>query len=315
MKTIALLTTLSLSLSTLLMAAPNMQKGEGAKKLAQMAGEKSPYYRAQKEAFPKDYFLVNQNLPFLVGVSLFHPNSDQLKLSKDQLDQLVKMKNTTVPAAAKVAKEIKAMELELAKAMIEEHKTPESQYALVDKIAKLRTDLTKAHLQCIYDIQKVLSPEQFKILMKLATEKPKAKQQGKQQALTKQVSNTQKTEATPLSDGEQLFTQKCSACHTLGRPMNMNSMVAPALNGVMRHLKMSIPEKSKAVAFIKDYVINPDAAKAVCMPQKIKRFGLMPSQKGAVTPEELEVIANWMFDNYPQKGFKGMGHGKGMMNH
>jgi hypothetical protein len=48
------------------------------------------------------------------------------------------------------------------------------------------------------------------------------------------------------------------------------------------------------------------------MPQKIKRFGLMPSQKGAVTPEELEIIATWMFDNYPQKGFVGMGRGQGM---
>jgi len=316
MKKIALITSLSLAFSTLLMAAPNMQKGEGAKKLAQMAGEKSPYYRAKKEAFPKDYFLVNQNLPFLVGVSLFHPHSDLLQLSKAQLDQLIKMKNTTVPAAAKVAKEIKAMENELAKAMIEEHKTPESQYALVEKIAKLRTDLTKAHLQCIYDIQKVLSPEQFKTLMKLVTMKPK-QGAGSKQATNKTVAATPlESKALDKSDeGKKLFTEKCAACHTLGRPTDMKSVVAPALNGVMRHLKMSIPDKTKAVAFIKDYVINPDASKAICMPQKIKRFGLMPSQKGALTPEELEVIANWMFDNYPQKGFRGMGHGngKGMM--
>ena len=306
-KNLTLFTTLSVLLSSTLLAQPNMQKGEGAKKLAQMAGEKSPYYRAKKETFPKDYFMINQNLPFLVGVSLFHPNSDQLKLSQEQLDQLVKMKNTTVPAAAKVAKEIKAMELELAKAMIEEHKTPQSQYVLVDKIAKLRTDLTKAHLKCIYDIQKVLSPEQFKTLIQLATMKPRQ---------NKQKMNTS-TKPLDASQGKTLFTQKCAACHTLGRPADMNTVVAPALNGVMRHLKMRFPEKTKAVAFIKDYVINPSESKAICMPQKIKRFGLMPSQKGAVSPEELEIIANWMFDNYPQQGFrghgKGMGQGKGMM--
>jgi len=296
MKKITLLTTLALTLSISLFAQPNMQMGEGAKKLAKMAGEKSPYYRASKEAFPKDYFMVNQNLPFLVGLSLFHPNSDQLKLTKDQLDKLVEMKNTTVPAAAKVAKQIKTMEFELAKAMIEENREPKTQYELVEKISKLRTDLTKAHLDCIYNIQKVLSPEQFKTLITLAIQKPKAKI------------------STPVkeSKGKALFEQKCVACHTLSRPTDMSKVTAPALNGVMRHLKMSYSEKDKAVAFIKDYVINPSESKAICMPNKIKRFGLMPSQKGAVTPEELELIATWMFDNYPEKGFVGMGHGKGM---
>jgi mono/diheme cytochrome c family protein len=290
-KKLLLLTGLSIALSGFLMADANMKMGEGAKKLAQMAGEKSPYYRSAKEAFPKDYFMVNQNLPFLVGVSLFHPKSDQLKLSKEQLDKLVKMKNSTVPAAAKVAKQIKGMENELAKMMIEEHKEPKSQYELVDKISKLRTDLTKAHLQCIYDIQQVLSPEQFKTLISLATQK---------------VEHVK----TDNSKGKELFTQKCATCHTLGRPTDMSKVVAPALNGVMRHLKMSYGEKDKAVAFIKDYVVNPSESKAICMPQKIKRFGLMPSQKGLVSEEELELISTWMFDNYPEKGFQGMGSGR-----
>jgi len=112
------------------------------------------------------------------------------------------------------------------------------------------------------------------------------------------------------SKGKELFTQKCVTCHTLGKPQDMSTVVAPALNGVMKHLKMIHSEKANGVAFIKDYVMNPSESKALCMPKKIKRFGLMPSQKGNVTPEELEVIANWMFENYPQKGFKGMGHGK-----
>ncbi len=303
MQKIALLTTLTIVLSSTLLAQPNMQQGEGAKKLAKMAGEKSPYYRAKKEAFPKDYFMINQNLPFLVGVSLFHPESDQLKLSKEQLDKLVEMKNTTVPAAAKVAKQIKALEQDLAQAMIEEHQTPESQFGLVDKISKMRTELTKAHLKCIHDIQDVLSPAQFKTLIKLATMK------------NSKAQKTANKSAAPMdaSKGKELFSQKCVACHTLGKPADKNSVVAPALNGVMRHLKMSYPDKTKAVAFIKDYVITPTESKAICMPQKIKRFGLMPSQKGNVTPQELDLIANWMFDNYPQKGFKGMGHGKGMM--
>jgi len=110
--------------------------------------------------------------------------------------------------------------------------------------------------------------------------------------------------------GKTLFTQKCATCHITTRPKDMSTLIAPPLMGVMRHVKDIYSNKSKAVAFIKDYVLNPSKDKAICMPQKIKRFGLMPSQKGNVTEEELEVIANWMFDNFPPKGFRGMGRGK-----
>jgi mono/diheme cytochrome c family protein len=212
------------------------------------------------------------------------------------------MKNTTVPAAAKIAKEIKAMELQLAQAMIKEHKEPKTQYVLVEKISKLRTDLTKAHLDCIYNIQKVLSKEQFQTLVTLASNRVK---ESKEEPKVITISIEEEK-------GKTLFKEKCIACHTLSRPTDMSKVVAPALNGVMRHLKMTYHEKTKAVTFIKDYVMNPSLDKAICMPNKIKRFGLMPSQKGAVTPKELEVIANWMFENYPQKGFVGMGQGKGM---
>ncbi len=289
-KQIMIVAGLALLLSGNAMANPNLEKNpENIKKLQKMAGEKSPYYRAKKEVFPKDYFLVSQNLPFLVGVSLFHPNSDTLKLSKKQLEELIEMKNTTVPAAAKVAKQIKTMELELAKASLEEKKEPKSLDELVDKIAKARADLTKAHLDCIHKIQTILSDEQYATLLKLASSKAK-----------KMTQNNTKA--------EELFKNKCATCHSTTRPTDMNTVVAPALMGVMRHVKMSYPNKKDAVAFIKDYALNPTKEKAICMPMKIKRFGLMPSQKGNVTDEELEIIANWMFDNFPPKGFRGMHH-------
>ena len=161
---------LAVLLTSTLMAKPNLQKDpEGMKKLAQMAGEISPYYRAKKEDFPKDYFLVSQNLPFLVGTALFHPNSDKLNLTKEQLDKLVEMKKTIVPQSAKMAKKVKAMELELAKNIVEGNATPESQYKLVDEIAKAKADMTKAHLECINNVKKILTPEQFNTLIDLAS--------------------------------------------------------------------------------------------------------------------------------------------------
>ena len=109
------------------------------------------------------------------------------------------------------------------------------------------------------------------------------------------------------SDAKVLFEQKCAICHSMSKPKNMSSVVAPAIMGVMRHVKMNYNSKSEAVAFMKDYVINPSRKKSICQPQKIERFGIMPSQKGIVTDKELDIILPWIYDNYPPKGFKGHG--------
>ncbi len=171
-KKIILTTITTLALSSTLMAKPNMEKTpEGMKKLSAMAGEVGPYFRGKKEVFPKDYFLVSQNLPYLVGTALFHPQSDTLKLSKEQLAKFVEMKKTIVPVSAKLAKEAKTLELELAKAIVVEKKDPKSLDGLVDKIAKIKTDMTKAHLDCIHTVQGLLSAEQFDTLIKLASHK------------------------------------------------------------------------------------------------------------------------------------------------
>ena len=171
-KKIIVTTLLSVALSSTLMAKPNMEKTpEGMKKLATIAGEMGPYFRGKKEAFPKDYFLVSHNLPYLVGAALFHPESDSLKLSKEQLAKLVEMKKTIVPVSAKLAKEVKVMELELAKAIVVENKDPKSLHELVDKIATTKSNMTKAHLDCIHTVQGLLSAEQFNTLIKLVSHK------------------------------------------------------------------------------------------------------------------------------------------------
>jgi hypothetical protein len=106
---------------------------------------------------------------------------------------------------------------------------------------------------------------------------------------------------------EKIFEKKCASCHLKTKPADKSKLIAPALTGIMRHLKMTYHDREKAIAFIKDYVMQPSKEKAICMPQKIKRFGLMPSQKGNITPKELEKVAGWMFDNFHQqpKNLKG----------
>jgi hypothetical protein len=115
------------------------------------------------------------------------------------------------------------------------------------------------------------------------------------------------------NEAATLYNAKCAMCHVTSRPSNRSTLVAPPIMGVMNHVKMTYPNKEDAVKFIVDYVQNPSKSKAVCMPQKIQRIGLMPSQKGNVTPAELEAIASWLYDNYPPKGFRGRGMGGGGM--
>ena len=118
---------------------------------------------------------------------------------------------------------------------------------------------------------------------------------------------------TPLAyaetSAEVLFDAKCAMCHSKTRPVDKDKVLAPALMGVMRHIKMSYPSKDDAVKFMVDYVLEPSKEKAICMPKKIERFGLMPSQKGKVSEEELRKITAWMFDNFPPADFRGMGQG------
>lgn len=119
--------------------------------------------------------------------------------------------------------------------------------------------------------------------------------------------------AGTMQSPESLFDQKCGACHLKTRPTDMSSLIAPPAIGVMRHVKTAYHNKKSAVAFVVDYVLHPSEKKALCMPQKIRRFGLMPSQKGNVTKEELEAIAAWMYDRFPPEGLGcGKGHGMGM---
>ncbi len=123
------------------------------------------------------------------------------------------------------------------------------------------------------------------------------------------VAITSFLQATETAEG--LFDAKCATCHSKTRPADISKVLAPALMGVMRHIKMSYPNKDEAVKFMVDYILDPQKAKAICMPQKIERFGLMPSQKGNVTEAELTKITSWMFDNFPPANFRGMGQGRG----
>ncbi len=143
-------------------AKPNVDNKGFHEKIAKVAGEKGVF--GFKEDFPKDYFLVPKNLPYLVGYTLHHPQSSSLKLSKEQLEKIKAVKKSTVPAVLKMAKELKMLELKLEANMEDKNVDLKAQYPLLEKIAKKRVELSKAHLKCIKSVRNILTDEQFKRL-------------------------------------------------------------------------------------------------------------------------------------------------------
>lgn len=146
-------------------------------KMVEMAGETSKFN--QNEDFPKEYFLIPKNLPFALGLVLHHPQSSSIGLSKEQIDKLIQLKKEAKSSILKKAKEIKVLELSLVKSLEtkEENRTKVTQKMnkLVDTIATKKAELTKAHLQCIIDVQNILTKEQRKKVGEYVGVKPKAK--------------------------------------------------------------------------------------------------------------------------------------------
>lgn len=147
-------------------AKPNLPPPvEDVVKLEKMAGPAGAF--VTKENFPKDYFLIPKNLPYLVGLSLYDPASSNLNLSQNQIEAILKIKQELLGVAAKKALIIKKTELELMQEVTFKYDAPKASefYPKVDEIAKLRAELTKIHLDCIEKVKAVLTKEQYEELL------------------------------------------------------------------------------------------------------------------------------------------------------
>ena len=94
------------------------------------------------------------------------------------------------------------------------------------------------------------------------------------------------------SKGEALFKANCASCHNLTQPEDESKMVAPLAQGVMFHLAEAFKSEEEIKKHIQTFVVDPSEEKAIC--RSVRRFGVMPSLKGAVSAEDLKVISEWM---------------------
>jgi len=106
-------------------------------------------------------------------------------------------------------------------------------------------------------------------------------------------------------DGKTLLKQKCSHCHNINfPPKEFDNEIAPPMLTISFHFQDWFKAATDAeklhnqIAFVKDYVLNPSVDKAYCTKDMLKKFGLMPSQKGKVTKDEIEAIARYVFTTY-----------------
>jgi len=116
------------------------------------------------------------------------------------------------------------------------------------------------------------------------------------------------TAMTFATQGTELLKNKCASCHMLEAPEfhQIPTLKAPAMDAVVFHINLAMQDDKEKKAFIVDYVLHPDVSKSVCESNKVAQFGVMPSQKGKVSEEELAKIADTLLATYPHPKFKAM---------
>ncbi len=127
--------------------------------------------------------------------------------------------------------------------------------------------------------------------------------------------------ASALFASNAVIESKCTACHTIDMPFTkadmmklspqarmakkkamMQTMKAPPFVRVSAKLKYEFGnDKTKFVAFVKDYLRHPSAQKARCMPRAVKRFGVMPPIGQGMSDAQLQSAATWLYEHFDSR--------------
>ena len=97
-------------------------------------------------------------------------------------------------------------------------------------------------------------------------------------------------------DSEKLAVEKCGGCHLMGvtSKEKLKNMSAPPYWAISKKVKEAYAKREDAVNYIVDYTLSPAKEKMLFSEQTIKMFGMMPSQKGNVTEDEIRVISEYI---------------------
>jgi cytochrome c553 len=112
-------------------------------------------------------------------------------------------------------------------------------------------------------------------------------------------------------DGYEVYKAKCSACHieSISKAdvvKNFAKMKAPPMVEVANQVKTNIViadddddvHRHVVKLFIKDYIEHPMLEKSMCNPMALEKFGVMPSLAGKLSAEEMDAVAEWIYERY-----------------
>ena len=105
-----------------------------------------------------------------------------------------------------------------------------------------------------------------------------------------------------VSYEEKLFNKNCYKCHAeiLGIANDGgydNSYVtsAPYIKDLVKKLKEETKSKEEFVDFITDYIRDPNKRKTLYGKRAIRKFGLMPSLKDNINPNDAKRLAEYLY--------------------
>lgn len=110
-------------------------------------------------------FLINGQLPHLTKLLMQQWENPKLHLQEEQKGKLLQIRKETIGGVKRLGGEIAPLERQVVQGS-NEGKSPAELQPLVQKIARLRTEASMLHLQCIYKTSKILSKDQLAVLTK-----------------------------------------------------------------------------------------------------------------------------------------------------
>jgi Spy/CpxP family protein refolding chaperone len=150
---------------TAVQAQPNRPQMQQQK---QMQGKK-------KSKSNKAIFLIQRGLPHYTMILMKLWDNPKLALTPKQKTELEIIRNRTIQGVMELKPQIQ----QLRKKIIQAARTgtePKTLYADIDRLAKLKADATKVHLNCIYETQRILTPEQIAFIDNFLKQKRKKRQ-------------------------------------------------------------------------------------------------------------------------------------------
>jgi len=74
--------------------------------------------------------------------------------------------------------------------------------------------------------------------------------------------------------------------------------VAPPFSKVSKRLSSIFDTKEEFIGFVKSYIKEPSREKGHCKDYIFERFGVMPPVKADMSDEDIDKIANWLYNNF-----------------